>query len=79
MCDYAQWWGRSVVLVVSTAELQVPLRGEILSESSRAVRFRVERCWDVDIPKDMIAEVRADSFAAGSDGVLEPNKRAAAQ
>jgi len=60
---YAPWVGQAVILQVAAGELRVPLRGTIVGESERAVRFRIGEGWDVDIFKTMILAVEEDNFA----------------
>jgi hypothetical protein len=59
---YGQWTHQAVVLQVKSADLRVPLRGVILSESSQSIRFRVDDSWDIDIYKNMILAVEEDSW-----------------
>jgi hypothetical protein len=58
---YSDWLGRPVLLQVSTGESRVPIREEVLGESSEAVRFRIAECCDMDIFKGMIVGVEPDS------------------
>jgi hypothetical protein len=50
-----------VLLQVRTVESRVPLREEVVRESSEADRFRPAGRWDVDIFKEMMVGVEADS------------------
>jgi hypothetical protein len=59
---FTQWAEQSVVLQVKSADLRVPLRGVILGETQRSVRFRVDDSWDIDIYKHMILAVEEDSW-----------------
>jgi hypothetical protein len=59
---FAVWLGQSVVLQVTEADFQVPLRGTIVGESEDAVRFRIGDSWDVDIYKSMILAVEEDEW-----------------
>jgi hypothetical protein len=59
---YGQWADQAVVLQVKSADLRVPLRGVILSETERIVRFRVNDSWDIDIYKHMILAVEEESW-----------------
>jgi hypothetical protein len=65
--SYVVWVGRQVVLQVESGELRVPLRGRIVNESSIAVRFRLDECWDVDIFKEMILRVEADDHGVRTE------------
>src|SRR6266849_391133 len=62
--SYSAWVGRQVVLQIETGKSQVPLRGQVVNQSSIAVRFRLDGCWDVDIFKEMILGVEADTYGA---------------
>ena len=62
--SYSAWVGRQVFLQIETGESRVPLRGRVVSESSIAVRFRLDGCWDVDIFKEMILRVDTDNDEA---------------
>jgi glucose-1-phosphate cytidylyltransferase len=59
---YSAWLGRQVVLQIEAGESRVPLRGRVINESSDALRFRIDGCWEVDIFKKMIVQVEADNF-----------------
>lgn len=59
---YSVWFGQPVVLQVTAGELTVPLRGTIVGESDRTVRFRVGEGWDVDIYKAMILAVEEENW-----------------
>jgi len=59
---YGQWADQAVILQVKSADLRVPLRGVILSETERSVRFRVNDSWDIDIYKHMILAVEEESW-----------------
>jgi hypothetical protein len=59
---YGQWADQAVVLQVKSADLRVPLRGVILGETERSVRFRVNDSWDIDIYKHMILAVEEESW-----------------
>ena len=54
---YSDWLGRSVVLKIDAGESWVPLRGQVIGESSHAVRFRLEGHWEVDVPKELVLGV----------------------
>lgn len=62
--SYSAWIGRQVVLQIESGDSRVPLRGRVVNESNRAVRFRLDECWDVDIFKEMILRVEADNYGA---------------
>ena len=59
---YGQWADQSVVLQVKTAALRISLRGTIVGETERSVRFRVDDSWEIDIYKTMILAVEEDSW-----------------
>ena len=59
---YAQWADQAVVLQVKSADLRIALRGVILGESERTIRFRLDDSWDIDIYKHMILAVEEDSW-----------------
>jgi hypothetical protein len=59
---YGQWADQAVILQVKTADLRVSLRGTILGETERSVRFRVDDSWDIDIFKNMILAVEEESW-----------------
>ena len=50
---YSVWFGRSVVLQIDAGESWVSLRGQVVGESSNAVRFRLEGRWEADLPKEL--------------------------
>jgi len=58
--SFEQWYGKAVVLRLTTGEARVPLRGVILAESGGAVRFRIEGGWDIDVYKSMILAVERE-------------------
>ena len=60
---YNVWLGQAVVLQVAVGNIQVPLRGKLLKESSDTVRMRIGDEWDVDIYKNMILKVEQDGLA----------------
>lgn len=60
---YTVWLGQAVVLKVELGDIQVPLRGKLLKESSETVRMRIGEGWDVDIYKTMIRGVEGDGMA----------------
>jgi two-component system, chemotaxis family, chemotaxis protein CheY len=73
---YSVWIGRQVELQIAAGEARVALRGQLVRESSDALRVRIEGCWDVDIFKEMILRVDADHTAipdpdADHRGVLD--------
>jgi len=74
--SYSAWVGRQVVLQIETGKSQVPLRGQVVNESSIAVRFRLDGCWDVDIFKEMILGVEADTYGAFHPSSLGPSNKA---
>ena len=59
---YAVLIGQPVILQLAAADLRVPLRGMIVSESEDFIRFRVEQSWDIDIYKSMILAVEQDRW-----------------
>ncbi len=61
---YAVWLNQAVVLQISAGDLQVPLRGTIVGESTEAVRIRIGEGWDVDIYKAMILAVEEDNWVS---------------
>jgi hypothetical protein len=66
------WIGHGVVLQLAAAGLRAPVRGTIVSDFESAIRFRIGRNWDIDIPKSMILAVEQDSFAR----VQRPRRKA---
>ncbi len=54
---YSVWLGRSVILQIDTGGSRIPLRGQVVRESSHAVRFRLEGRWEVDVPKELVLDV----------------------
>jgi hypothetical protein len=74
--SYSAWVGRQVVLQIETGKSQVPLRGQVVNESSMAVRFRLDGCWDVDIFKEMILRVEADTHGAFQPSSLGHSNKA---
>jgi hypothetical protein len=58
---YKAWLGQPVLLQVALGDIQVPLRGTLLKDSSDTVRMRIGEGWDVDIYKSMIMTVERDS------------------
>ena len=60
---YEVWLGQAVILKVELGDIQVPLRGRLLKESSETVRMRIGEGWDVDIYKTMIRGVEEDGLA----------------
>jgi len=61
--SFNTWLGHAVVLQVALGDIQVPLRGMLLKESSDTVRMRIGEGWDVDIYKNMIVKVEEDGLA----------------
>ena len=61
---YASWFGKPVILRLTTGELRVPLRGIIVAESESAVRFRIGGNWDIDVYKAVILTVDQDKGPA---------------
>jgi hypothetical protein len=55
--SFEQWYGKTVVLQVTTGESHVPLRGIMIGESGGAVRFRVTGGWEFDVYKSLILAV----------------------
>jgi hypothetical protein len=62
--SFAPWFGKTVMLRLTTGELRVPLRGTIVAESEVAVRFRIGGSWDIDVYKSMIQTVEQDKGPA---------------
>ena len=58
--SYALWFGKTVILRVTTGELRVPLRGIIVAETQSAVRFRIDGSWDIDVYKSSILTVEQE-------------------
>jgi hypothetical protein len=58
---YSVWLGRSVILQIDAGESWAPLRGEVVGESSHAVRFRLAGRWEVDVPKELVLGVQPDN------------------
>jgi hypothetical protein len=58
--SFEPWFGKTVVLRLITGETRVPLRGIIVGESGRAVRFRIEGGWDIDVNKSLILAVECE-------------------
>ena len=76
MCKtYSVWVGRQVVLQIEAGESRVPLRGRVVNESTKALRFRLEGRWDVDIFKEMIVRVEADNCPAPNPSALGSSNR----
>jgi hypothetical protein len=69
---YTVWIGHAVVLQLAAAGLRAPVPGRIVGESENAIRFRIGRDWDIDIPKSMILAVEQESFRS----VRRPRRRA---
>ena len=61
---YSDWLGRQVVLQIEAGESLIPLRGLVVNESNNALRFRLDGGWEVDIFKEMILRVEADTYEA---------------
>jgi hypothetical protein len=59
--SYELWFGKTVILRLTTGELRVPLGGIIVSESEGTVRFRVGGSWDIDVYKSLILNVEQDN------------------
>jgi two-component system, chemotaxis family, chemotaxis protein CheY len=57
---YSHWVGRQVALQIAAGASRVLLRGQLVRESSDALRVRIEGSWDVDIFKEMILRVDPD-------------------
>lgn len=54
---HSVWFGRSVVLQIDAGESEAFLHGQVVGESSHAVRFRLEGRWEVDVPKELVLGV----------------------
>ena len=59
---FESWLGQTVILQVNAGDLRVSLRGTIVGESDRAIRFRIGECWDIDIFKTMILAVEEENY-----------------
>ena len=59
---FETWVGKSVMLKVAAGDLKVPVRGTILGETDKALKFRIGDGWDVEIFKSMIMAVEEDSW-----------------
>jgi hypothetical protein len=62
--SYSYWLGRKAVLHINTGESCVPLPAQLVNESSKALRVRLDGRWEVDIPKEMIVGMEVDSFTS---------------
>ena len=71
---YTVWIGHGVVLLLTAAGLRASVPGSIVGESEDAIRVRIGRDLDIDIPKSMILAVEQDSFTS----VQRPRRRAVA-
>lgn len=60
--SFEQWFGKTVVLQLTTGETRVPLRGIIVAESRAAVRFRVTGGWEFDVYKSLILAVEREQW-----------------
>jgi hypothetical protein len=69
---YTVWIGHAVVLQLAAAGLRAPVPGSIVGESENAIRVRIGRNWEIDIPKSMILAVEQ----ASSTSVQRPRRRA---
>jgi hypothetical protein len=58
--SFEQWFGKTVVLQLTTGETRVPLRGIIVAESGPAVRFRITGGWEFDVYKSLILSVERE-------------------
>jgi hypothetical protein len=56
--------GKPVVLNLVSGNSKVDLRCKVVSEFDGRVRVRINDKWDVDIYKDMIGSVEADTGVA---------------
>ena len=59
--QFEAWMGKRVILRVAFAEICVPLPGTLVSETSRALRFRIGDGWDVDIFKSMVMAIEPET------------------
>lgn len=59
---FETWVGKNVMLQVAAGDLKVPVRGTILGETDKALKFRIGDGWDVEIFKSMIMAVEEDSW-----------------
>ena len=70
---YSVWLGCRAVLQIDSGESRLPLRVQLINESSNALRVRIDGRWDVDIPKEMIVRVEADNHGVPEPSSLEPS------
>jgi hypothetical protein len=65
---YSAWLGKPVVLLMVIRKCQVPVPCRIVSETAAEVRLRIQQGLEIDVRKELILAVEADSLA--SDGRL---------
>jgi hypothetical protein len=58
---YAAWMGLPVILRVATDNQRVPLRGRLVSETNKVVRFLIADSWEVDIYKYMVVAIEHEN------------------
>ena len=59
---YQSWIGQPVVLQLLAGELKVPVKGTILGETDKALKFRIGDGWDVEIFKSMVLAIDEDNW-----------------
>jgi hypothetical protein len=63
---YSGWVGKSVVLLVTIRQCQVPMPCSIIGESVADVRVRVQPGWEMDIRKGLILAVEEAAVAVNT-------------
>jgi hypothetical protein len=58
--SFEPWYGKKVVLRLTTGETRVPLRGIIVGESWGTIRFRIGGGWNIDVYKSSILDVEGE-------------------
>lgn len=61
---YSMWLGKSVVLVVTLRQCQIPLPCSIIGESASGLRVRINPGWEMDVRKDLILAIEDGGVAA---------------
>lgn len=64
LTNYSWWVGKPVVMNIVCGTSEVPLCCTLLGEFKGHVRVRIRDKWDVDIFKDMIGSIEADTGSA---------------
>ena len=59
---FESWVGKNVLLQVAAGDLKVPVRGTIIGETEKSLKFRIGDGWDVEIFKSMVMGVEEDSW-----------------